>query len=58
MVTNFKDGNLNYLDMKNYESPVDALTDLKSRGYEANFEAESFCLYCSRCGHAPKSAGV
>jgi len=32
--------------MKNYESLADALTDLKSRGYEANFETESFCLYC------------
>jgi hypothetical protein len=32
--------------MKKYKSLVDALNDLKSRGYEANFETESFCLYC------------
>jgi len=32
--------------MKNYKSLIDALHDLKSRGYEANFETESFCLYC------------
>ena len=32
--------------MKNYKSLTDALHDLKSRGYEANFETESFCLYC------------
>lgn len=33
--------------MKNYESLVDALSDLKGRGYEAEFETEPFCLYCS-----------
>jgi hypothetical protein len=32
--------------MKNYGSLVDALTDLKQRGYEANFETQSNCLYC------------
>jgi hypothetical protein len=32
--------------MKNYESLVDALSDLKERGYEADFETASFCLYC------------
>lgn len=33
--------------MKNYESPVDALDDLKKRGYDADFEPQSNCLYCS-----------
>jgi hypothetical protein len=33
--------------MKNYESPVDALADLRKRGYEADFEPQSNCLYCS-----------
>ena len=33
--------------MKNYESLVDALDDLKKRGYEADFEPQSNCLYCS-----------
>lgn len=32
--------------MKNYESLTDALTDLKQRGYEADFETQPFCLYC------------
>lgn len=32
--------------MKNYQSLVDALTDLKNRGYEADFEIEPNCLYC------------
>jgi len=32
--------------MKNYESLVDALNDLKKRGYEADFATETFCLYC------------
>lgn len=32
--------------MKNYDSLSDALSDLKKRGYEANFETMSFCLYC------------
>jgi hypothetical protein len=32
--------------MKSYESLVDALEDLKQRGYEADFEAETACLYC------------
>lgn len=33
--------------MKNYDSLTDALTDLKKRGYNENFEATTFCLYCS-----------
>jgi hypothetical protein len=33
--------------MKNFESLVDALDDLKKRGYEADFELQSNCLYCS-----------
>lgn len=33
--------------MKNYESLVDALDDLKKRGYEADFELQSNCLYCN-----------
>ena len=33
--------------MKNYESPADALDDLRKRGYEADFETQSFCLYCN-----------
>lgn len=32
--------------MKNYESLVDALVDLKNRGYEADFETHEVCLYC------------
>lgn len=32
--------------MKNYESLVDALDDLKKRGYEADFATEATCLYC------------
>ena len=33
--------------MKNYDSIVDALDDLKKRGYDADFESHSNCLYCS-----------
>ena len=33
--------------MKNYESLVDAMDDLRKRGYEADFEPQSDCLYCS-----------
>ena len=33
--------------MKNYESFTDALDDLRKRGYEADFETQSFCLYCN-----------
>jgi hypothetical protein len=33
--------------MNNYESLVDALNDLKQRGYDADFEPDSNCLYCS-----------
>jgi hypothetical protein len=32
--------------MKNFKSAEEALSDLKERGYEANFETQSFCLYC------------
>jgi len=32
--------------MKNYHSLPDALSDLKEKGYEADFEITSFCLYC------------
>ena len=33
--------------MKNYESLAGALDDLRKRGYEADFETQSPCLYCS-----------
>src|ERR1044072_3395274 len=33
--------------MKTYESLADALNDLKKRGYEAECEPQSNCLYCS-----------
>jgi len=32
--------------MKNYESLVDALNDLKKRGYTADFATDTICLYC------------
>lgn len=32
--------------MKNYDSLTEALTDLRNRGYEADFATESVCLYC------------
>jgi hypothetical protein len=32
--------------MKNYTSVGDALDDLRKRGYDADFETQSFCLYC------------
>jgi hypothetical protein len=32
--------------MKDYSSLVDALDDLKKRGYDADFETQSSCLYC------------
>ena len=34
--------------MKNYVSLADALSDLKKRGYDADFtaETETVCLYC------------
>lgn len=32
--------------MKSYESLVDALDDLKKRGYEADFATQTACLYC------------
>lgn len=32
--------------MKNYTSLTDALDDLRKRGYIADFETQSFCLYC------------
>lgn len=32
--------------MKNYDSLVDALADLRERGYEADFATDTVCLYC------------
>jgi hypothetical protein len=32
--------------MKNYDSLVDALDDLRKRGYEADFATDTVCLYC------------
>ena len=32
--------------MKNFESLVDALDDLKKRGYQADFATQTVCLYC------------
>ncbi len=32
--------------MKNYESLIDALDDLRRRGYEADFATQTVCLYC------------
>ena len=32
--------------MKNYESLVDALDDLRKRGYDADFATQTVCLYC------------
>ena len=32
--------------MKNYNCLVDALDDLKKRGYKADFATETNCLYC------------
>jgi hypothetical protein len=32
--------------MTNYESLVDALDDLRKRGYAADFATEQMCLYC------------
>jgi hypothetical protein len=32
--------------MKYYESIVDALNDLKDRGYYADFTTDTVCLYC------------
>jgi len=32
--------------MKNYDSLVDALNDLKSRGYDSDFATQTVCLYC------------
>ena len=37
----------NFKYMKHYNSPSEALEDLKKRGYEADFEPQSDCLYCS-----------
>jgi len=33
--------------MKNYDSPVDALDDLRKRGYDVDFESQSNSLYGS-----------
>ena len=32
--------------MKTYESLVDALADLKSRGYKIDFQKEQSCFFC------------
>ena len=32
--------------MRNYESLIDALKDLKARGYTQYFEMEYFAIYC------------
>ncbi len=32
--------------MKNYESLVDALPDIKRRGYDADFEMQTDCIFC------------
>jgi hypothetical protein len=32
--------------MKSYESLIDALDDLRKRGYEADFATQTVCLYC------------
>lgn len=32
--------------MKNYESLIEALDDLRKRGYEADFATQTVCLYC------------
>ncbi|MBO9631545.1 MAG: phosphoribosylpyrophosphate synthetase [Chitinophagaceae bacterium] len=32
--------------MKNFDSLVDALSDLKERGYDADFATQTVCLYC------------
>ena len=32
--------------MTNYQSLADALSDLKKKGYEENFESQTYCLYC------------
>jgi hypothetical protein len=32
--------------MKNYDSLVDALDDLRNRGYLADFGTQAICLYC------------
>ncbi len=31
--------------MKHYDSIIDALADLKKRGYVSDFTTETFCLY-------------
>ena len=36
----------NFKYMKHYNSPAEALEDLKKRGYEADFEPQTDCLYC------------
>ncbi|MEP7110647.1 MAG: phosphoribosylpyrophosphate synthetase [Ferruginibacter sp.] len=34
------------MNTKNYGSLTDALTDLKKRGYDSDFETQANCLYC------------
>jgi hypothetical protein len=33
--------------MKSYDTLVEALDDLKKRGYDTDFEMQSNCLYCN-----------
>jgi hypothetical protein len=33
--------------MKNYKTLVDALDDLRKRSYDADFDLQANCLYCS-----------
>jgi hypothetical protein len=33
--------------MKDHESLSDALSELRQKGYDADFATETFCLYCS-----------
>lgn len=33
--------------MQQFESLADAVSELKDKGYQAEFDAEPFCLYCS-----------
>ena len=32
--------------MKNYDSLIDALEDLRKRGYDSDFATQTVCLYC------------
>ena len=49
--------NIKIIAMKNYESPDDALNDLRARGYEADFEPSQ--IACTAvdliCGYTKKN---